>query len=72
MQALLVCSFNPSKRNDHKGEVFKFLLKTESWIWRVKCDKYSSEVFLIRDAYLYKFKAQLDRMSYSSRHGTEN
>ena len=44
----------------------------ESWIWRVKCDKHSSEVFSIRDAYLYKFKAQLDRMSYSSRHGTEN
>ena len=44
----------------------------ESWIWRVKCDKHSSEVFSIRDAYLYKFKAQLDRMSYSTRHSTEN
>ena len=38
----------------------------------VKCDKHSSQVFSIRDAYLYKVKAQLDRTSYRSRHGTEN
>ena len=38
----------------------------------VKCDKHSSQVFSIRDAYLYEVKAQLDRTSYRSRHGTEN
>ena len=38
----------------------------------VKCDKHSSQVSSIRDAYLYKVKAQLDRTSYRSRHGTEN
>ena len=38
----------------------------------VKCDKHSSLVFSICDAYLYKVKAYLDRTAYRSRHGTDN
>ena len=37
----------------------------------VRCDKHSSQVFSICDSYLYEVNAQLDRMSYSSRHDTE-
>ena len=45
----------------------------ESWIFKgVKCDKHSSLVFSICDAYLYKVKARRDRTAYRSRHGTDN
>ena len=55
-----------------RGEVLKFSSKPPYGFEVVKCDKHSSQVFSIRDAYLYKVKAQLDRTSYRSRHGTEN
>ena len=38
----------------------------------VNCDIHSSLVFLIRDAYLYKVKDQLNRTAYHSCHSTDN
>ena len=75
MQALYICLLNPSKRKDRKGEwSFEVLAPNLQKVGfeGVKCDKHSSLVFSICDAYLYKVKAQLDRTAYRSRHGTDN
>ena len=75
MQALYICLRNPSKRKDREGEwSFEVLASNLQKVGFevVKCDKHSSLVVSICDAYLYKVKAQLDRTAYRSRHGTDN
>ena len=75
MQALYISLLNPSKRTDRKGEwSFEVLAPNLQKVGfeQVKCDKHSSLVFSICDAYLYKVKAYLDRTAYRSRHGTDN
>ena len=74
MQALYVSLFNPYKGKDRKGEVLA-QNSQKSGFEMAKCDKHSRKqgmVFSIRDAYLYKIKAQLDREVNRSRHGTGN
>ena len=74
MEALYICLFNPYKGKDRKGEVLAQNFQ-KSGFEMAKYDKHSRRqgiVFSIRDAYLYKVKAQLDRTAYRSHHGTDN
>ena len=74
MQALYICLFNPYKGKDRKGGVLAQNLQ-KSGFEMAKYDKHSRKqgiVFSIRDAYLYKVKAQLDREVNRSRHVTDN
>ena len=73
-QALFICLFNPYKGKDRVGEVLAQNVE-KSGFEMAKCDKHSRKqgiVFSIRDAYLYKVKAQLDREVNRSSHGTDN
>ena len=74
MQALYICLLNPYKGKDRKGEVLAQNFQ-KSGYEMAKYDKHSRKqgiVFSIRDAYLYKVKAQLDREVNRSRHVTDN
>ena len=74
MQALYICLFNPYKGKDRKGEVLAQNFQ-KSGFEMAKYDKHSRKqgiVFSIRDAYLYKVKAQLDRGVNRSHHVTDN